>query len=328
PPLMKTLKAVSDIFTEEEIREILGEKTHSDLSNEVDFETFLKTPSYDGGSIGQQEWVIFVVSTAVWFLNLLCPSLMRPYFIVVTWNLACSPEISFPNFFPPQRNDNGDADDQRKHSETSIHSATPATASTHPGIENSAVQYATQPLGVTHSMAPVPFPYPDPYYRSIFAPYDTQSYPAQTYPGQPMVHMQLMGIQQAGVPLPSDAVEEPVFVNAKQYHGILRRRQSRAKAESENKIFKSRKCKCIVKLIFFIAMLTREPDDHDTGKVPYLHESRHLHALRRARGCGGRFLNAKKNENQQNEVASSDKSQQNINLNSDKNELASSDSAS
>jgi len=57
----------------------------------------------------------------------------------------------------------------------------------------------------------------------------------------PQVHVLLMGIQQAGVPLPSDAVEEPIFVNAKQYHGILRRRQSRAKAESENKAVKVRK---------------------------------------------------------------------------------------
>ncbi|XP_057971279.1 nuclear transcription factor Y subunit A-7 isoform X2 [Malania oleifera] len=195
-----------------------------------------------------------------------------------------------------------EADEQQKHSEPQIQSS-PVSAVSYHTITNPNIQYSTpSELGAGHVMAQAGYPYPDPYYRSIFAPCDAQPYPTQPYGAQPMVHLQLMGIQQAGVPLPSDAVEEPVFVNAKQYHGILRRRQSRAKAESENKALKSRK--------------------------PYLHESRHLHALRRARGCGGRFLNSKKNGDQENEVASGDKSQSNINLNAGKNDIASSDSAS
>ncbi|WCJ24312.1 nuclear factor Y subunit A7 [Euphorbia peplus] len=201
--------------------------------------------------------------------------------------------------------DNSEASEQQNNSEPQIQSSPPATALLHPGISTQNVQYPTAPhLGAGHAMAaPAAYPYPDPYYRSIFAPYDAQPYPPQAYGGQPMVHLQLMGIQQAGVPLPSDAVEEPVFVNAKQYHGILRRRKIRAKAESENKVIKSRK--------------------------PYLHESRHQHALRRARGNGGRFLNAKKDEHEeQNEAESGDKSQSNINLNSDKNDTAASDGKS
>lgn len=40
---------------------------------------------------------------------------------------------------------------------------------------------------ILKSQAQTAYPYPDPYYRSIFAPYETQPYPAQPYPSQPMV---------------------------------------------------------------------------------------------------------------------------------------------
>ena len=50
------------------------------------------------------------------------------------------------------------------------------------------------------------------------------------------------------LPVAMETFDEPLYVNAKQYHRIIKRRQARAKLEAEGKIPKQRKVRADLKI--------------------------------------------------------------------------------
>ena len=99
-------------------------------------------------------------------------------------------------------------------------------------------------------------------------------------------------------PIQQSPQQQPTFVNAKQYTRILKRREARSKIEEyyrkiRNRLKQANKDSSSSSTSQKSG--TSVPDSargesSSTHRKPYIHESRHRHAMKRPRGPGGRFL--------------------------------------
>jgi len=105
--------------------------------------------------------------------------------------------------------------------------------------------------------------------QTSFVLVDANNKPVQLPQGIQVINLPTQSPGQQ-IAMPGETGEEPLYVNAKQYHRILKRRQARAKLEALGRIPKERQ--------------------------KYLYESRHRHALNRQRGSGGVFVNHGKDD--------------------------------
>ncbi|KAI3627357.1 HAP2 [Malassezia furfur] len=132
-------------------------------------------------------------------------------------------------------------------------------------------------------------------------------------PGMPPGHAGALDPSKGMAPLRSHAPnsdEEPLYVNAKQYQRILKRRMARARMEEKRR------------QTWLMQLKQREEQKNggapaeiseewvsgllaldEESKKPYLHESRHKHAMRRPRGPGGRFLTTEEIRKRDDEAA-------------------------
>ena len=96
--------------------------------------------------------------------------------------------------------------------------------------------------------------------------------PVQMYAAAPVAVVQN---DAPSLPVVVPAQTRPTFVNAKQYRRILKRREARARLVE---YYQQKKA------------AQELAEANGTARRPYLHESRHRHAMKRPRGPGGRFL--------------------------------------